>query len=72
MSGKSRNPSKSCKACGAPVKANVRYCETADDAIRAWNTRADNFTAPRRGVPEAQKPPRQETGPSPANLEGTR
>ncbi len=26
MSGKSRNPSKSCKACGAPVKANVRYC----------------------------------------------
>lgn len=28
--------------------------------------------APRRGVPEAQKPPRQETGPSPANLEGTR
>ena len=32
----------------------------------------DNFTAPRRGVPEAQKPPRQETGPSPAILEGTR
>ena len=31
-----------------------------------------NFTAPRRGVPEAQKPPRQETGPSPAILEGTR
>ena len=30
------------------------------------------YTAPRRGVPEAQKPPRQETGPSPANLEGTR
>ena len=26
MSGKSRNPSRSCKACGAPVKANVRYC----------------------------------------------
>jgi hypothetical protein len=26
MSGKTRNPSKSCKACGAPVKANVRYC----------------------------------------------
>lgn len=26
MSGKSRNPSHSCKACGAPVKANVRYC----------------------------------------------
>ena len=31
-----------------------------------------DFTAPRRGVPEAQKPPRQETGPSPAILEGTR
>lgn len=30
------------------------------------------YTAPRRGVPEAQKPPRQETKPSPANLEGTR
>ena len=26
MSGKSRNPSRSCKACGAPVKANVRFC----------------------------------------------
>ena len=26
MSGKSRHPSHSCKACGAPVKANVRYC----------------------------------------------
>jgi hypothetical protein len=26
MSGKTRNPSKSCKACGAPVKANVRFC----------------------------------------------
>ena len=26
MSGKTRNPSRSCKACGAPVKANVRYC----------------------------------------------
>lgn len=33
---------------------------------------AKNFTAPRRGVPEAQKPPRQKTGPSPAILEGTR
>ena len=31
-----------------------------------------NFTAPRRGEPEVLKPPRQETGPSPANLEGTR
>jgi hypothetical protein len=30
------------------------------------------YTAPRRGAPEARKPPRQETGPSPANLEGTR
>ena len=26
MSGKTRNPSHSCKACGAPVKANVRFC----------------------------------------------
>ena len=34
--------------------------------------RVKNFTAPRRGVPEAQKPPSQETGPSPAILEGTR
>lgn len=30
------------------------------------------YTAPRRGEPEVLKPPRQETGPSPANLEGTR
>ena len=29
------------------------------------------YTAPRRGAQE-RKPPRQETGPSPANLEGTR
>ncbi len=26
VSGKARNPSHSCKACGAPVKANVRLC----------------------------------------------
>lgn len=26
MSGKTRNPSRSCKACGAPVRANVRFC----------------------------------------------
>ena len=26
MSRQPRNPSHSCKACGAPVKANVRYC----------------------------------------------
>ena len=57
------------EACG--VKPYTRYCETADDAIRAWNTRADNFTAPRRGVPEAQKPPRQKDKLSPANLERT-
>lgn len=29
------------------------------------------YTTPRRGAQE-RKPPRQETGPSPANLEGTR
>lgn len=33
--------------------------------------RVKNFTAPRRGAQE-RKPPRQETGPSPAILEGTR
>ena len=26
MNRQPRNPSHSCKACGAPVKANVRYC----------------------------------------------
>ena len=26
MNRRPRNPSHSCKACGAPVKANVRYC----------------------------------------------
>ena len=26
MSRQPRNPSHSCKACGAPVKANVRFC----------------------------------------------
>ena len=31
-----------------------------------------NFTAPRGGELEVLKPPRQETGPSPAILEGTR
>jgi hypothetical protein len=31
-----------------------------------------DFTAPSGGVPEAQKSRRQETKPSPANLEGTR
>ena len=31
-----------------------------------------HLSAPRRGAPEVRKPPRQETGPSPANLEGTR
>lgn len=33
--------------------------------------RVKNFTAPRRGA-QKRKPPRQETGPSPAILEGTR
>lgn len=55
--------------CG--VRPYTRYCDTVDGAIRAWNTRADNFTAPRRGVPEAQKPPRQKGKLSPANLERT-
>ena len=58
------------EACG--VKPYTRYCETADAAIRAWNTRADNFTAPSGGAPEARKSRRQKTKPSPANLEGTR
>lgn len=31
-----------------------------------------HLSAPRRGEPEVLKPPRQETGPSPAILEGTR
>ena len=30
------------------------------------------YTAPSGGAPEARKSRRQETGPSPANLEGTR
>jgi len=49
--------------------------EIEELTVAVWhpeNTRADNLPAPRRGVPEAQKPPRQETKPSPANLEGTR
>jgi hypothetical protein len=58
------------EACG--VKPYTRYCETVDDAIRAWNTRADDLPAPSGGVPEAQKSRRQKTKPSPANLEGTR
>jgi hypothetical protein len=32
----------------------------------------EHLSAPRRGEPEVLKPPRQETGPSPAILEGTR
>ena len=31
-----------------------------------------HLSAPRGGEPEVLKPPRQKTGPSPANLEGTR
>lgn len=34
--------------------------------------RVKNFTAPSGGAPEARKSRRQETGPSPAILEGTR
>ena len=53
------------EACG--VKPYTRYCETANDAIRAWNERADNFTAPSGGAPEVRKSRRQEGKPTPAN-----
>jgi hypothetical protein len=56
--------------CG--VRPYTRYCDTVDDAIRAWNTRADDLPAPSGGAPEARKSRRQKTKPSPANLEGTR
>jgi hypothetical protein len=47
--------------------------DAAADTVReVLELRCDDLPAPRRGVPEAQKPPRQETGPSPAILEGTR
>ena len=42
-----------------------------DRAERRDSSPDVDFTAPRRGAQE-RKPPRQETGPSPANLEGTR
>ena len=44
----------------------------ADTACEVLGLRCDNLPTPRRGVPEARKSRRQETGPSPANLEGTR
>ena len=44
----------------------------ADTVCEVLGLRCDNLPAPRRGVPEVLKPPRQKTGPSPANLEGTR
>lgn len=44
----------------------------ADTVCEVLGLRCDNLPAPRRGEPEVLKPPRQETGPSPANLEGTR
>ena len=51
--------------CG--VRPYTRYCETVDDAIRAWNKRADNLPAPSGGAPEARKSRRQEGKPTPAN-----
>lgn len=49
--------------------------EIEEFTVAVWhpeNTHADNLPAPSGGVPEAQKSRRQETKPSPANLEGTR
>lgn len=59
---------------GEPLSALgcVRATYPRLDAVALRVAKIPNLPAPRRGVPEAQKPPRQETGPSPANLEGTR
>ena len=54
------------------IRALRAVTDTAADTVFKVYEMDRDFTAPRRGVPEAQKPPRQETGPSPANLEGTR
>ena len=43
----------------------------ADTVCEVLELRRDILPAPRRGAQE-RKPPRQETGPFPANLEGTR
>ena len=64
MSGKIRNPERRCKICGNKCEKRMRYCKLCAREVK-------NFTAPRRGAQE-RKPPRQETGPSPAILEGTR
>ena len=67
---KVKNPERKCRICGNKCEKQMRYCKLCAREVK--EIRAKNFTAPRRGVPEAQKPPRQETGPSPAILEGTR
>lgn len=43
----------------------------ADTVREVLELRCDDLPAPRRGVPEAQKPPRQKDKLSPANLERT-
>lgn len=43
----------------------------ADTVCEVLELRRDNLPAPRRGVPEAQKPPRQKGKLSPAILERT-
>ena len=54
------------------MKALRAVTDTAADTVCEVLGLRDDLTAPRRGAPEARKPPRQETEPSPANLEGTR
>ena len=59
---------------GAVYDAEGRLvCVAAIGNVREIVRMANLFyTAPSGGAPEARKSRRQETGPSPANLEGTR
>lgn len=75
MKGKVVNPARKCRICGAECEKTVRYCrDCAREVEEIHERREGNIfqSAPRRGAPEVRKPPSQETGPSPANLEGTR
>lgn len=75
MKGKVKNPARKCRICGGECEKTMRYCKAcAREVKEIRERRRGNYfqTAPRRGEPEVLKPPRQKTGPSPANLEGTR
>ena len=65
-----KNPNRRCRICGGKCEKRMRYCKLCAREVK--ENRIKNFTAPSGGVPEAQESRRQETKPSPANLEGTR